>query len=98
LEANQLVLDGTLCQLETLRYTPAGVPLIECRVRHESKQIEADSERVVKVEVAAIAIGDLARKLSQLNLDQLFRVTGFLAQKSQKSQQIVLHICSLENI
>lgn len=98
MEANQLVLDGTLCQLETLRYTPAGVPLIECRVRHESKQIEAGSERVVKVEIAAIAIGDLARKLSQLNLDQIFRVTGFLTQKSQKSQQIVLHICSLENI
>ena len=98
MDANQLVLAGTLAQLETLRYTPAGVPLIECRIRHESKQIEANSERMVQVEIPAIAIGEMARKVSQLNLAQTLRVTGFLAQKSQKSQQIVLHICSLENI
>ncbi|WP_124949661.1 primosomal replication protein N [Sulfuriferula thiophila] len=98
MEANQLLLTGTLAQLEALRYTPAGVPLIECRIRHESKQIEANSERMVQVEIPAIAIGEMARKVSQLNLAQPLRVTGFLAQKSQKSQQIVLHICSLENI
>jgi len=98
LEANQLLLSGTLAHLETLRYTPAGVPLIECRIRHESKQIEANNERMVNVEIAAIAIGDLARKVSQLSLAQPLRVTGFLAQKSQKSQHIVLHLCSLENI
>lgn len=98
MEANQLLLTGTLAQLEALRYTPAGVPLIECRIRHESKQIEANSERMVQVEIPAIAIGEMARKVSQLNLAQTLRVTGFLAQKSQKSQQIVLHICSLENI
>lgn len=98
MEANQLLLTGTLAQLEALRYTPAGVPLIECRIRHESKQIEANSERMVQVEIPAIAIGEMARKVSQLNLAQPLRVTGFIAQKSQKSQQIVLHICSLENI
>lgn len=98
MEANQLLLTGTLAQLEALRYTPAGVPLIECRIRHESKQIEANSERMVQVEIPAIAIGEMARKVSQLNMAQPLRVTGFLAQKSQKSQQIVLHICSLENI
>ncbi|MDR3391200.1 MAG: primosomal replication protein N [Sulfuriferula sp.] len=98
MEVNQLLLDGTLTHLETLRYTPAGVPLIECRIRHESKQIEGGSERIVNVEIAAIAIGELARKVSRLNLTQTLHVSGFLAQKSQKSQQIVLHICSLENI
>lgn len=98
MEANQLLLTGTLAQLEALRYTPAGVPLIECRIRHESKQIEANSERMVQVEIPAIAIGEMARKVSQLGLAQPLRVTGFIAQKSQKSQQIVLHICSLENI
>lgn len=98
MEVNQLLLTGTLAQLDTLRYTPAGVPLIECRIRHESKLLEAHTERVVKLEIAAIAMGDLARKVSQVNLDQTIRISGFLAQKSQKSQHIVLHICSLENI
>ena len=98
MENNRLQLAGMLTQCNSLRYTPAGVPLLECRISHESEQIEAGGERQVKVAIAAVAIGELAHQLSRLKLAQPLHVTGFLAQKSQNSQHIVLHICSLENI
>ena len=98
MQANQVEFSGILTQRDALRYTPAGFPLIECKILHESQQIEASMARQVKVELAALAVGELAKKLSQLELAQTLSVTGFLAQKSQKSSHIVLHICSLENI
>jgi primosomal replication protein N len=98
LQANQVELIGVLTQRDILRYTPAGLPLIECKILHESQQIEANLARQVKVEIAALAVGELALTLSQLALAQSISVTGFLAQKSQKSTHIVLHICSLVNI
>ncbi len=98
MQANQVEFSGILTQRDALRYTPAGLPLIECKILHESQQIEASMARQVKVELAALAVGELAKQLSQLELAQTLSVTGFLAQKSQKSSHIVLHICSLENI
>ncbi|NOT16657.1 MAG: primosomal replication protein N [Sulfuriferula sp.] len=98
MQTNQVELIGVLTQRDILRYTPAGLPLIECKILHESQQIEANLARQVKVEIAALAVGELALSLSQLALAQRISVTGFLAQKSQKSTHIVLHICSLVNI
>lgn len=98
MQANQVKFSGVLVQRDALRYTPAGLPLIECKILHESQQTEANMARQVKVELAALAVGELAKKLSQLELAQTLSVSGFLAQKSQKSSHIVLHICSLENI
>jgi thiol-disulfide isomerase/thioredoxin len=41
LEANLLVIDGEVVQIETLRYTPAGIPLLSFVLRHLSEQVEA---------------------------------------------------------
>lgn len=96
METNRLTLTGVVAELEVLRYTPAGVPLVSLRISHESQQVEAGSPRRVNVEMAAVAIGELAQRISALSCGSRIGVEGFLARKSQQSNQIVLHICSLK--
>jgi len=98
LETNQLTLAGVIAELDALRYTPAGVPLVGLRLRHESQQIEAGTARRVNVEMAAVAIGEIAHSISALTGGSHISVEGFLARKSPQSNQIVLHICSLKTV
>jgi primosomal replication protein N len=41
LATNLLVIEGEVVQIETLRYTPAGIPLLSFVLRHLSEQVEA---------------------------------------------------------
>jgi primosomal replication protein N len=93
---NKLVLQAEVVQIEPLRYTPAGIPLLSVLLRHVSEQVEAGMKRKVECEVNAIALGDLA--LKGLNLGSHILVTGFLAKRSLKSTQLVMHINHIENI
>ena len=98
METNQLTLAGVIAELDALRYTPAGVPLVGLRLRHESQQIEAGTARQVNVEMAAVAIGEIAQSIGALPSGSHISVEGFLARKSPQSNQIVLHICSLKTV
>lgn len=49
-------------------------------------------QRQVQCEVQALAFGETAQKLSRLQPGQQLRAEGFLAQRSMKSTQLVLHI------
>ena len=90
LNLNQLVLQAEVAQIEPLRYTPAGIPLLSVLLRHVSDQIEAGMKRKVECEVNAVVLGDLA--LKDLKLGSHIRATGFLAKRSLKSTQLVMHI------
>ena len=79
-----------------LRFTPAGVPVTECVVRHVSEQIEAGSPRRVECEIQAVGLGENANWLQAAAPGALVRLTGFLAAKSQKSRQPRLHITKIE--
>lgn len=87
---NYLTLQAEVVQIEPLRYTPAGLPLLSVVLRHVSEQVEAGMKRKVECVVNAVAIGDLA--LTKLALGTQIRVTGFLAKRSLKSTQLVMHI------
>jgi len=93
---NRVELVGSLIERLALRYTPAGVPVTECRIRHESEQIEAGSPRRVECEIPAIGLGDPAKWLQAATPGAEIRVTGFLAAKSRNSKQLVLHIERIE--
>jgi hypothetical protein len=54
---NRVELAGTLIERKALRFTPAGVPVIECLIGHQSEQLEAGSPRRVECEIPAIALG-----------------------------------------
>lgn len=93
---NKLALQAEVVQLETLRYTPAGIPLLGMVLRHMSEQIEAGMKRKVECEISAVALGDLA--LKSLKTGDHIQATGFLAKRSLKSTQLVMHINQIENI
>lgn len=94
--ANQVTLSGTLVELGALRYTPAGLPAVEFRMRHESSMTEAGIERRVRAEMAAIAFDTVARQVASAGLGSALRAQGFLAARSQRSTKVVLHVTNIE--
>ena len=85
-----------MVQIEPLRYTPAGIPLLSIILRHASEQIEAGMKRKVECEVNAVILGDLA--LKGLKTGAQIIAQGFLARRSLKSTQLVMHINNIEYV
>ena len=98
MKRNQVVIDGRLLKRATLRHTPAGIPVIDLVIGHQSIQVEAGGQREAKCEVEAVAIGELAVQLSTHKLSQPLRINGFLTQHSVKDRRLVLHVVSTEMI
>jgi len=90
------VIAATIHSVEALRYTPAGLPLLRLQLQHDSEQQEAGMNRKVQCLLPAVIIGNKGT-LPLQNGDQL-KVKGFLAQRSAKSTQVVLHIQELQRI
>ena len=69
-------------------------------LQHASEQIEAGLKRKVECIVNAVALGDLADmfKKQNIQLGSNVRVKGFLAKRSAKSTQLVLHILAIQTI
>lgn len=93
---NKLAISGEVTQIEVLRYTPAGLPLLSFIISHISEDVEAGMKRKVECEVNAVAMGNLAT--SNIQLGTKLKALGFLAKRSAKSNQLVLHIKNIELI
>ncbi len=93
---NRLVISGQLVGLDSLRYTPAGLERIEMKIRHASTQQEAGTPRQVQCEISALALGKVARQAATLQAGQQVKAAGFLAQRSLRSTQLVMHIETIE--
>ncbi len=93
---NQVELTGILLERKAQRFTPAGVPVTECVIEHQSEQLESGLPRQIQCEIQAIAIGSTARWLQAANPGVSVHLNGFLAVKSQKSKQLRLHITMIE--
>ncbi len=86
------MIEGEVVELEGLRYTPAGLARVALKLRHASMQREAGIQRQVQCEIPALALGEMAQTVSRLQPGQQVRAEGFLAQRSLKIAQLVLHI------
>ena len=93
---NRLTLTATLAERNDLRYTPAGLPAIDCTLHHRSVQPEAGGERKVDCELLAVAFGDVARKLSAVPKGATLRCVGFLARRYRTGTAVALHITGFE--
>ena len=96
MSVNEVVLDGTAYDLRDLRVTPAGIPVIEFCLRHSSLQTEAGHNRRVELELPAIAFGSLAQRLARDRPKRPIVARGFLARRSLRSMQVVLHARDIE--
>lgn len=89
---NRFALTASLLEIETLRHTPAGVPVIEMVLAHESDVREAGHMRRVEMEIPAVALGEMALLLIDTPLGCRLKVEGFLAARRLGSPRLVLHI------
>lgn len=95
-QVNRCVIDGELVELDDLRYTPAGLARVGMKIRHVSSQQEAGIARQVQCDIPAISLDAVALKASKLVLGQQVRVEGFLAQRSLRNTQLILHIDNIK--
>ena len=95
---NEVAISGELTAIEPLRYTPAGVPLLNFRLLHRSQQAEAGLKRQVECEVNGVAMAEVAVALSRLKPGQAARVKGFLNRKNRMSAQLIFHATEAQAI
>jgi len=91
---NRLVLSATLVERGAVRYTPAGLPVIDCRLQHASTVTEDGQPRQISVEVKALAIGAITRPLAALALGDAGLYAGFLA-SARNGRGWLFHITEL---
>lgn len=89
---NRLILTAIVVREEALRYTPAGVPVLEIWLRHQSQQQEANVNRTVRCEIQAMMVGETARYFAGKLLNIHLSVAGFLCQRGLRNPQLILHI------
>jgi len=93
---NRLVLSAQLIERGVVRYTPAGLPAIDCRLVHESTVTEDGLPRKVSLEIRAVAIGAIARQLGGIELGAGGFFGGFLA-SMRNGRGLLFHITSLSS-
>ena len=89
--SNQLELSACIAVVDSMRYTPAGVPALNLQLEHESQATEAGSSRSVKLSIRAIAFGAQAERLALQAIGSCWRFQGFLA-NARQGKSVVFHI------
>ena len=87
-----MTLDARLQSRGALRFTPAGVPALDFELAHESVQVEAGGARRVACELAAVALGPVARQIADVAPGAKLRCTGFLARRYRTGITVALHV------
>ncbi len=85
-------MQASLLERSALRFTPAGIPVVEAQLQHCSETLEAGIPRRLDFPFSAIAIGDMAHRLAQEELGSTLVVSGFLAPRSRRSTRLMVHV------
>ncbi|WP_439114627.1 primosomal replication protein N [Hydrogenophaga sp.] len=88
---NQFQLSAVVVQVQSLRYTPAGIPALNIVLEHDSEIVEMDAPRLVKLQLKAVAFGVQAEVLSRQGLDSACKFHGFLT-NARNGKGVVFHI------
>jgi primosomal replication protein N len=91
---NRLVLAAELIERGAMRYTPAGLPALDLKLKHESEVSEDGHPRKVSMELRAVAIGAITRSANTLALGTPGTFAGFLA-ASRNGKGLVFHVTEI---
>jgi primosomal replication protein N len=94
--SNAVTLDARLAARADLRFTPAGIPALDFQLAHDSMQTEAGGERRVACDLAAVALGPLAKDLAAVAVGAQLRCRGFLARRYRSGTSVALHVNEFE--
>jgi len=95
---NRFEVQGLISELSPLRYTPAGVPVLEFLLSHESEVTEAGQPRRIALSLVVVAMGDLAQMAGTMRLGCKVRLQGFLAPVRKDSHKYRLHAQHIQQI
>ena len=91
LDVNQFILTAGVAEIDALRYTPSGVPALNCKLEHASEITEVGQVRQVKALVKSVSFGSVAERLAQQDIGSNWKFKGFLA-TPRGTKQLVFHI------
>jgi len=94
-QLNHLVLQAQVQELGLVRYTPAGLTALDMCLKHESQVQEAGSLRKVSMEIKAVAIGEVSKRIQALGIGGMARFTGFLTNQ-RNGRGMIFHITELD--
>ena len=89
---NKVQLRVILSEVLTLRYTPAGISVLDLVLTHQSDVVEAGHPRQLDFEFEARAIGEVAESLNLIELGSFLEIEGFLSTTRKNSRRVLLHI------
>ena len=78
-----------------MRYTPSGLPAFDLSLRHESQVTQEGQPRQVSVEIRARALGEITKRVAQLELGSTHGFAGFLGSQ-RNGRGIVFHVTELD--
>jgi primosomal replication protein N len=92
---NRLVLTAQLVERGALRYTPAGLPALDLRLKHESEVTQDGQARKVWFDIRARAIGAITARVAKLELGSSHGFAGFLGSQ-RNGRGVVFHVTELD--
>ena len=78
-----------------MRYTPAGLPVFDLSLRHESQVIQEGQPRQISVEIKARALGPITERLAHAELGSSHGFAGFLGSQ-RNGRGIVFHVTEID--
>ncbi len=95
---NRLEVEGQVLEQSPVRYTPAGVPVLEFLLSHESEVSEAGVPRRIAFALQILVMGDLVQMAGTIGLGTTVRIQGFIAPVRKDSPKFRLHAQRIQQI
>jgi primosomal replication protein N len=93
---NRLILAAQLVERSALRYTPAGLPVLDVLLRHESQVVQSGQQRIVGLDLRARVIGELVEKFTTLEMGSQHGFGGFLGSQ-RNGRGVLFHVTEIDS-